>query len=270
MLTEPQNSQPDPAAAAAAAQAAQAAASQSNPKEVSDAGRGQQDTGQNGGAASRPAWMPEAFWDATTGSPKEKEFSEHLTGLEKLKADDEARRAGVPAKPEDYKIDLGDVKLPQGVEIDQKNESFLEIRKLAHEAGLPDKVFNQIIQAYAKDVLAQGAKGQAQFTAAIEARNTALGENGAKRAADLEKWVDTAYPDKTQSAQIKGSIAISPVIFKAMEELQAYRTNQGVHGMTQGGRIEPGPNDWKPDNWDKLSSVDRLVLTREHNRKSAA
>jgi hypothetical protein len=214
--------------------------------------------------------MPETFWDAEKNAPKEKEFGEHLAGLEKIKTDSDTRRAAVPAKEEDYKIDLGDVKLPQGVEIDQKNESFLAVRKLAHEAGLPDKAFSQIIQAYAKDQLAQRQVGATQFTAAVAARNTALGENGAERASKLETWIDAGWTDKAQANQIKGSIAISPVVFKAMEELQNYRSNQGVHGMTQTGREPAGPNDWKPENFDKLSSVDRLVLTRSHEREKTA
>ena len=269
MLTETPTTQSAPEAPEAAL-AAQIAASQSIQTPATGAAQGQPASGAAAPQQSRPAWMPENFWDAEKNAPKEKEFGEHLAGLEKLKTDSDTRRAAVPAKEEDYKIDLGDVKLPPGVEIDQKNESFLAVRKLAHEAGLPDKAFSQIIQAYAKDALAQTAKGQTQFAAAIDARNTALGENGAERASKLETWIDAGWADKAQANQIKGSIAISPVVFKAMEELQAFRSNQGVHGMTQTGRVPAGPNDWKPENWDKLSSVDRLVLTRQHGREKAA
>jgi hypothetical protein len=269
MLTE---TQPTPSAPAAApAPAAPPAASPPNQTGATGAVQGQPAASATSvNPPSRPAWIPENFWDAEKNAPKEKELGEHIAGLEKLKTDGEARSAGIPAKAEDYKLDLGDVKFPPGTEIDQKNESFLEIRKIAHEAGLPDKTFNQIIQTYAKEVLSKDAANAARYTQAIEARNTALGEDGAGRASKLETWIDTAYPDKGQSAQIKGSIAISPVIFKAMEELQAFRSNQGVHGFSQTGRVEPGPNDWKPENWDKLSSVDRLVLTRAHTREKAA
>jgi hypothetical protein len=218
--------------------------------------------------------MPEKFWDAEKSAPKENELSEEWGGLTKLKTDSEARRAAVPAKPEDYKIDLGDVKLPQGVEIDQKNPQLLELRDQAHKLGWSDSEFSKVVQTYAKEILSQRESGvsqvKAQMTAAIEARNTALGENGAERASKLETWIDAAYPDKEQSNQIKGSIAISPIVFKAMEELQAFRSNQGVHGMTQTGRVPAGPNDWKPENWDKLSSIDRLVLSRQHTREKAA
>ena len=215
--------------------------------------------------------MPENFWDAEKNAPKEKEFGEHIAGLEKLKTDSDARHAAVPAKAEDYKIDLGDVKLPDGVEIDQKNPMFLELRDQAHKAGWTGEEFGKVLQTYAKKILAERAQNVDETRARIEARNTGLGENGAKRAADLETWIDASW-EKNPAAgnEIKGLAQMSPWLTKELEDLKTYRTNQGVHGMTQTGRVEPGPNDWKPENWDKLSSVDRLVMARAHAREKTA
>jgi hypothetical protein len=269
MLTETPQAPSEPTPAPA--QAAPAAASPTSQTPATGAAQGQPaGAAASASQPSRPSWMPEAFWDAEKSAPKEKEFGEHIAGLEKLKTDGDTRRAAVPAKAEDYKVDLGDMKLPPGSEIDQKNPTFLELRDFAHKAGWTGDEFGKVLQTYVKDILSKRADGAAQFTQAIAARNTALGENGAERASKLETWIDAGWTDKAQANQIKGSIAISPVVFKAMEELQAFRSNQGVHGMTQTGREPAGPNDWKPENWDKLSSVDRLVLTRAHGREKAA
>jgi hypothetical protein len=242
--------------------AGQASASQTSPPAATGGGQGQ--VSQTTSAVSRPTWIPESFWDAEKSAPKEKEFSEHLASLEKLKADTEAKRGAIPAKPEDYKPDLGDIKLPPGRELDTKDPRFVALQKVAHDEGLTPATFNKLLAIEANSVIESATRAEA----GREERNKMLGENGAARVEALSSWIDAQFIDAKEAAQVKATMW-TPVIVKFFEKIQKAATGQGLHGFVQTGR-EQAQDDGKPDGWDKLSAVDRRTWQLQENRRKAS
>jgi hypothetical protein len=214
--------------------------------------------------ASRPAWIPETFWDESKHAPKEKEFSEHLASLEKLKTDTEAKRGAIPAKPEDYKPDLGDIKLPPGRELDTKDPRYLALQKLAHEEGLTPAAFNKVLAIEANNVI-ESAK---QAEAGRVARDQMLGENGAARVEALSTWIDAQFPDPKEAQQVKATMW-TPVIVKFFEKIQLAASGQGLHGFVQSGR-EPAQDDGKPEGFNDWKPIDKLTWFYQDKRKKSA
>jgi hypothetical protein len=248
------DSSPNPASTAG-----QTGASPTNPPAVTAAAPAQ------AAPAARPTWVPESFWDAEKSAPKEKEFSEHLASLEKLKADTEAKRGAIPAKAEDYKPDLGDIKLPEGVEIDLKDPYFVELQKAAHEEGLTAAAFNKVMSIEAKRIVAfrEGVAAQR------DKRNEMLGENGAARVDALSKWIDAQFTDPKEATQVKATMW-TPVIVKFFEKIQQAAAGQGLHGFTQIGRETADRDDGKPDGWEKMAPIDRRTWQLQENRRKQA
>lgn len=241
--------------------AGQSGASQTSPP----AGTGAAAPAQAGQPATRPAWVPEPFWDAEKGAPKDKEFSEHLAALEKLKTDTEAKRGAIPAKPEDYKPDLGDIKLPPGRELDVKDPRFIELQKVAHEEGMSSAAFNKLLKIEATAVVESARRAEA----GREELYKRLGENGAGRVDALSKWIDAQFTDPKEATQVKATMW-TDVIVKFYEKIQKAATDQGLHGFVQVGRETAGRDDGKPDNWEKLTPIDRRAWQLQENRRKAS
>src|SRR4051812_38562969 len=65
------------------------------------------------GKVERPAWLPEDHWDGTANTIKP-EFGKHYADLKAVSDAETARKAALPQKAEDYKIEI---KLPPEVKI---------------------------------------------------------------------------------------------------------------------------------------------------------
>ncbi len=253
-----QTQDPASAASSSARQAAQDAASQTSLQGGTAGDQGHQ------GAASRPSWLPEAFWDATKGAAKDAEFASHLASLEKFKTDAEAKRSTVPEKPEGYEPDLGDIKLPAGQELNVKDPRFIALQKVAHEEGLTPETVNKLLRIEANQVVANDAA----VAAGRAERDKMLGENGAARVDALAKWIDAQFPDEKEAQQVKATMW-TPVIVQFFEKIQKALSTQGAHGFVQLGRDASSGTDGKPENWEKLSAVDRRTWFHQENRKKA-
>lgn len=251
------NSTP-PGPDAALATPGAAAASQSSP---------QTDTGQTAATPpARPDWLPETFWDAAKNEPKGAEFKEHLSGLEKLKADVEARRGAIPGTPDAYKfVPPPDVKLPAGYEPSETDPKFVGLRQIAHEEGLSQEAVNKIVRLEAEALVAADARIKGD----ILARDTALGENGAARVAALAKFIESHWADPKEATQIKATLW-TPVIVKHFEKFQQMLSSQGAHSLTGIGRDDKAGKDAVPDGWEKWSPVDRRTYQLERAREAAA
>jgi hypothetical protein len=215
--------------------------------------------------ATRPDYLPEAFWDEAKGEPKTAEFKNHVGELEKFKAETEAKRAAAPPKPDDYKFIVpSDVKLPAGYEPNEKDPKFVALRKIAHEEGWSQAAVNRLIRLEAESLVAADAKLKEN----ILARDKALGENGAARVAALAKFIDSHWPDPNEAAQIRATMW-TPVIVNHFETFQRMLSSQGVHSFSAAGRADNEPQDTKPPGWAKMSAVDRRAFLLRQQREAA-
>lgn len=205
---------------------------------------------------TRPDFLPEKFWDADKHEPKGADFKAHLESLEKVKAENDARWAAVPAKPELYKAELPkDFKAPEGFRVDEKDPEFAAFRAYAHANGLSQEQVSNLLAIRATAVLAKNA----QLAEAIKARDAALGENGPARVDALSKFFDTYFQKDPQLAREVKSAFYTPGLVKIFEHYQKLVTGQGASGFSGIGRDgqQPERDDGKPRNWDKMSPIDR-------------
>lgn len=222
-------------------------------------------TSQQTVTASRPDYLPEAFWDGAKGEPKGAEFKDHLGALEKFKAEIEMKRGAVPQKPEAYKlVSPDDVKLPAGYEPNEKDPKFIGLQKIAHEEGWSQETVNRIVKLEAESLVSFDAKVKTD----ILARDKALGENGAARVAALSKFIDSNWPDPKEATQIKATMW-TPAIVKHFELFQKMLSSQGAHSFSGTGRADNEAQDNKPAGWDKMSPVDRRTIQLRQQREAA-
>jgi hypothetical protein len=115
-----------------------------------------------------------------------KKVGEYLDSKDPVVVQELNKRNGVPAKPEDYKINL---KLPEGMQIG--TEGIDRFRKKAAEIGLPDRFAEPLAQLEA-DLWVEHAQKQA---AAVEEQKTAAEK------ALRDAWKGNAFDKNT--AQVK-------------------------------------------------------------------
>jgi hypothetical protein len=101
-------------------------------------------------APSRPEGIPDDLWDDKDGV-KFKDIAERLTERDTLRAEAEARRAGVPEKADGYELKVpDDVKLPDSTSLNPNDPLFEATRQVAHEIGLPQSDYSKLIGAYVR------------------------------------------------------------------------------------------------------------------------
>jgi hypothetical protein len=274
-MLQPQSSSPAAAAAAAASQpdpAASSGASPTTPSDAATAGAGASDAA----AASkleRPSWIfgDGQFFDEAKGVDVDKlgttakELFEFRDAKEKEIA---ARKADTPEKPDDYGVATPEgYKVPDGFEIDPKSPLWSTLREVAHKRGLTNAEFKEtaaeFINAMAADQKAAMERFEAGKAERFEARKAELfkqlGDNGAQRTEAVKTWMRGFFGDHV-GKQMENTL-FTPDIVKAFESIQKTFTDQGIAGFSQGGR-DSGRSDGKPDNWDSMSAVDKLVWQR--------
>lgn len=175
----------------------------------------------------RPEFLPEKYWDPEGNNAPEivlervaKGYNElsHLIGekdsaveqrvLDKIEAQ---RKEQLPATPEDYPLEFGDLGLPEGktFEMPPDDELLSEFRTIAHETGLKPDVANRLLNLYGRAVLSTMPDE--------EAEKKALGENYEAR---LERV--NGILAKNLPKDVYESVADAPMSaaqFRAMEEL---------------------------------------------------
>lgn len=197
---------------------------------------------------SRPDGVPESFWDNDKGELKTGDWARSYEELRAFKAEQDARKALVPAQADLYKPELPkDLKLPVEMEIKTNDPLYLAVRDMAHVKGWTQEDFSQAIGAYAK---IEAAKYQA-IQDAIKQRDEALGQNGPQRVEELKKWFGAQFGHDI-GAQFNETL-FTPGIVSGFEKVRDALSRQGVKPFSAAGR-EPveGRADGLPDNWDKL------------------
>lgn len=169
-------------------------------------------------APARPDGLPDDLWDEATGVKPEA-----FARLAELAAADAARREGVPASPDEYKLELAEpiVGLDgKPVAINPDDPLAKAILPALHKHGLPQAALNDVLQAYAAQEVADAkAEAEAQ-TAFVAAEHAKLGANHTQRTAALHGQViaaigaDQAEAIRSQMRSADAVIALEQLVAK--------------------------------------------------------
>jgi hypothetical protein len=185
---------------------------------------------------ARPDWVPESFWDAKAGL-KADDFGKHYGELATFHKTETEKRAALPAKPEDYKLELklpDTVKVPEGLNlgVNEKDPRVPLVRALAHKYGMPQEAVNDLVAVDAQMQIEAIAAANAR----IEAEQKKLGEKFPERKAAVESFLKGAFTGSEEQKNAKYD-ALALIIgdaaaFEAVEDLIARAVKTGVPPTT--------------------------------------
>jgi hypothetical protein len=206
-------------------------------------------------AAARPDYIPEKYWDAEKGEPKNGELSELWKKLEEREAAEAERAKGIPEKPEDYKVALPEgFKIPDGIDLklDVNDPAFKRAQAFAKERGLTQSDFSNLLAIEAE----RKAVEHQALLKAVEAEKAKLGEN---RIARLDA-VETKLAAKLPAPQAK-ALASLMVTADAVEAIETLITMTGLAGF-DGSRDGSGRAPVDEDEYSRMSGPRRIALAR--------
>lgn len=251
---------PSEAPSAPAASAAPAAASLATTPAASTTPSPQPAASQAPAAAApaRPEWAPDQFWDAQKNELKGTDFRKAFDDLAAFKAEQDVKASAVPAKPEDYKIELpADFKAPEGVEV-QFNEAdplMAQARATAKELGLDQSSFSRLLALHAGARVNEAA----QIKAAREAEISKLGPTAQARVDTVVTWMNAKLGG--DNAKALSQMLVTAAHVKAFEDVIKLMSSQGAGTFGQNGRdVRTAKLD--DDAWNKLSPAQKLNYSR--------
>src|SRR5882724_3824590 len=183
-------------------------------------------------APSRPADLPEAFWDTEKGAVNTAKINEMIVA----RAADESRRLSLPQKPEDVSLDLPeDFKPPDGIDFkwDPNKPGYNEIRELVVADGIPQATATKLAALFAKIMVGDQASMRAWEAAEV----AKLGANGTARATQVEIGMKGLVGEEL-AAHAKAMTRTAGGI-QFLEAVLAKVVSQGVAKFSQAHR-EPG------------------------------
>lgn len=184
-------------------------------------------------AQTRPETLPEDLWDAEAGAPKYDTIAERVARAAELEAADEARKAGVPASADEYKLDLPDtvVGLDGGkVQLIADNPMTKAAQALAAKWGLPQEAFTEFVAFHAGGLLQEQRDTASAFETETKAELAKLGDGGPARIKAVETNLKARFGDKADAAlNLMGSAEAVEVL----EQLLAAATNPAISATPQ-------------------------------------
>jgi hypothetical protein len=154
-------------------------------------------------------------------------------------AQEDLKKATLPAAPEAYKAELpADLQLPGGVEykFDQNNPSLAAARNWAHAKGLSQDEFSQVLGIYASH--------EAQQNAALAERSRAevakAGTNAPQRVDAVSRFI-TAEMGEADAAPIRATI-VTDAHLRFYEKMMNKISSQGTASFSQQHRTAPDAN----------------------------
>jgi hypothetical protein len=183
--------------------------------------------------AAKPEGLDD-YWDDKAGL-KVDALKADLTTLKELKtfkAEQDIRLQGVPAKPEEYKIDLSGIEVPEGMNLQPltDDDPFVgEIRGILHEAKVPVEHWNKLTKAYTENQI-RAAK---QWNDDMAAARTKLGDNADARISAVETALIGRLGDKGKS--LIGTM-VSAEAVEAFEALLRTTSASGPGAVPPGGK----------------------------------
>jgi hypothetical protein len=162
-----------------------------------------------------------------------------LAGMMERQAQEDLRKATLPAAPEAYKAELpADLKLPGGVEykFDQSNPSLVAARNWAYAKGLSQDEFSQVLGIYASH--------EAQQNAVLAERSrqevAKAGVNAPQRVDAVGKWI-TGEMGEVDARPIRATI-VTDAHLRFYEKMMNKISSQGAASFSQSHRAAPDTN----------------------------
>lgn len=217
-------------------------------------------------AASRPDWLPETAWNAEKGVDLDafgKHWTEQVAPVLTRDAAEQVRRAALPQKPEDVKIELPkDFTIPQGVEfaLDPSKPEFTKLQAAAVKHGLSNEAVSDLVGVYAETLVGS----ESTLAAAKTAEIAKLGANGPARVTALSTFFDAMG-----APEMKGMLVTSGIV-QAAERLVAKFQTQGAPNFSQAHRE---PNQGKrvtDEQWGTMSDAQKIDYARQFPQTTAA
>lgn len=189
-------------------------------------------------APARPDWLPDNFHDEKAG-PKWDDFGKHYAEVITRDAAEQIRRNALPAKPEDYKVELPkDFVVPQGVEFkfDDTNPALANARAAAKDMGLSQDQFSKLLGIYASEQVTQ----KQNYGTWAKAEQEKLGANGPARVTAIEQYLAGKLGPATAKLMMAGVAAAGQV--EGWEKLISGSVSQGAAPFSQAHRDAPQAN----------------------------
>lgn len=220
---------------------------------------GNNGAGAGNGAAERPDWLGEQYWDGEKREIKGADLKKAFDDLTAFKASEESRRAAVPEKADGYELKLpADFKLGEGeaFELDQNDPMFAFGREVAHKARLDQAGFEGLVGMYAQMRVAEAK----ELNAAIEKQREALGAKGRERVEAANTFL-TAKLGKDAGA-IFEHVLMTKTGVEAVEKLMRLASGGGAPGYSGAGRDagQTGPSE---EEYAAMTPAQRLVAARK-------
>lgn len=190
---------------------------------------------------------------------------EQLGQMMERQAQDDLRKATLPATPEDYRLELpADFKAPGGVEfkLDEAGNkaTFDALRNYAHTKGWDNGTLSEVLGLYASHVAAQDAALAERSRAEI----AKVGPNGPQRVDAVGRWI-TSMVGEADAKPIRATI-VTDAHLRFYENVMQKINSQGTAPYSSSHRVPP---DTKAiPGYDKMSfeqrrqAQDQLALRR--------
>jgi hypothetical protein len=155
-------------------------------------------------AVERPAYVPEKYWDSAKNEVRADDFSKDYNDLSAFKAEQEIKKSLLPKTADEYKVELPkDFKAPEGVnfEFNKDDPLLAHARTLAHQRGIDQDTFSNILGVYAANEIARAS----QLNTSRAAELQKLGATADQRIGNVETWLSGRVGDKAAPlvAQLK-------------------------------------------------------------------
>ncbi len=190
-------------------------------------------------------------------------FARHYAEIATRVAAEDSRRLTLPAKPEDYKVELPkDFTPPVGVEFkfNEADPLLAQARTVAHELGIPQEGFQKLLGLYAGAQVAT----QAEIAAARNAEIAKLGATGPARVDAVTRWA-VGTLGEAEGRQFASRLFTASDV-QIAEKLISRMTGSGTFKPT--GREPPqAPGRLPPEQVAKMSLPEQLAYARQFDQR---
>lgn len=179
------------------------------------------------------------------------------------KATHDSRVATLPAKPEDYKVELpADFKVPQGVEfkLDEQSPLLAQARQFAHRHQLSQAAYSELLGLYGGSVIGDRQNFETYKAKEVEK----LGPTGQARVTAVQTFNRGLVGDK--AAASLNTMLVTADIVQAFEGLMAKFASQGGGSFSQAHRA-PADEAGKIPGYESMNFLQRRAAQDAQRKK---
>jgi hypothetical protein len=177
------------------------------------------------------------------------DFAKSYSELAKVKADADQRAAAVPAKADDYKLELpSDMQLPEGmkVQFDEKDPRVVGFRQTVHDLKLDQAAASRLLGLEAQRIVAEETAAQQ----ALEAEKGKLGDKAVERISAVDGYLKANLP--AEQYQALQRVSESAAAIQAIESLIAKASAGTIPSTPPNSSAQrpvavPMENRWYPE-----------------------